>query len=70
MISHYITTKYFVTLGYDKTKKEVVDMEPAEMFELLTEENKKKFSLFVAQLAETQDSCPPLPDSRDSDRDI
>lgn len=35
-----------------------------EKYMMLTDENKVKFDLFVAQLVETQDNCPPSPDSQ------
>ena len=39
--------------------------ETLEKYMMLTEENKAKFDLFVAQLIETQDSCQPSPDSQE-----
>lgn len=35
-----------------------------ELYALLSEENKARFDLFVAQLKETQDSSLPAPDSQ------
>lgn len=39
--------------------------EVLEKYMMLTEENKIKFNLFVAQLIEKQDNCQPSPDSQE-----
>lgn len=39
-------------------------MSVSELYDLLSEENKARFDLFVAQLKEIQDSSSPAPDSQ------
>lgn len=48
-----------------KELPEITGKTPGELYQQLTPENKVKIDRFVAQLIETQDNCPPLPDSQE-----